>query len=155
MVDSTCPVPNCIDSQLSITANVIGILTFIGAVITAYLVASFQALSIGRELQEFCEDFESTAGQLSSCYKTLRSSELDELADRDTLENLMQLLHRARDQLKEMDKGIERIGIRRQYSKWKRLRTMVAGTALRDELNKSLKKAQQLLSEIQLCMIQL
>jgi hypothetical protein len=55
----------------------------------------------------------------------------------------------------QVEKTVKTIGIYSQYGKARRLKSIVAIKALKDSMDRLVKKAQRILSEIQLGMIQL
>jgi hypothetical protein len=158
MPTSTCPVPVCKDSRLTTAASIIGILTFVYGALAGILVAWLQAMTIENELRELLDSFESTVRQLATCDRKLHDfgyNFLPSRADDELLQQLADLMKRGHQTMEQMEKMVHRIGIFNRYSKMRRLRSIVAGKALKDTMDGLVKKAQRILSEVQLGMIQL
>jgi hypothetical protein len=154
---ATCPVPTCIDSRLTTAASVFGIMTFIYGVLAGLLVAWLQAMTLETDLKELMLSFESTGRQLSNCDRKLHyyhDLHRDKV-DREDAEPLMRLLDQGRKIIMEIEDKVHEVGIFRRYSRWRKLRSMITGKILKDDMTEKVRNAQRILSEIQLGMIQL
>jgi hypothetical protein len=158
MSTHTCPIPVCQDSQLATAASVIGIMTFVSAALAGILAAWLQAMKIRSELRELLSSFHSAVGQLTSCIRELEQDHgYREIsgANAELFDQLRILAKRGAETVDEIRSMVDRISDYDQYGRFRSLRSIVAGTALKDSMDEKVKKAQRILNELQLGMIQL
>ena len=70
-------------------------------------------------------------------------------------EPLIRLLDQGHEIMMEIGHKRKTVDIFRSYSRWRKLRSMIYGKVLKDDMTGKVKNAQRILSEIQLGMIQL
>jgi hypothetical protein len=159
MADSTCPKPDCIDSPLVSAASIMGIMTFIYAVLAGIFITYIQAMTTASELEDLTLSFESTQRQLEACRRKMGyfNEVLPKGATREELYHLYGILRRGEEIVDDPNtkKMLNKVSQYNHFNKSKRLRSMVAGKAMKDAMDGRLKAAQRVVSEVQLGLIQL
>jgi hypothetical protein len=132
-------------------------MTFIYGVLAGLLVAWLQAMTLETDLRELLQSHESTDRQLANCHRKLLSYQYlhQDKVEREDAEPLIRLLDQGHEIMMEIGHKRKTVDIFRSYSRWRKLRSMIYGKALKDDMTGKVKNAQRILSEIQLGMIQL
>jgi hypothetical protein len=152
--NSTCTVLSCRDSNLSTAGNIIGILTFIYAVIGGIYVRSKLITKLPPALSQLKEEVESTAMQAEKLHQRFQSYTVDS-PDDDNFRDLIILMERAKYHWMETRAGLDRLEVRRTCRGLDSLRNLLKGATEGGEVSSSLKRTQFLLKEVQLGMMQL
>jgi hypothetical protein len=132
-------------------------MTFIYGVLAGLSVAWLQVMTLETDLKELLLSFESTDRQLANCDRKLHEYHAlhRNKVEREDAEPLQWLLKQGHDIMVELRHKRGSVDIFRSYSRWRKLRSMIYGKVLKDDMTGKVKNAQRILSEIQLGMIQL
>jgi len=154
MSNSTCTVLSCQDSALSTAASVVGLLTFAGGVFVGLMVRSRLIKNSTAELHALMGDAESATRQIHRLRVRLEIYSTEQPDDRD-VDDLKQLMEQATRIVREIEYRMNSLKAYDHYSKWEATKLSMKGVVKQAELTGSVKKAQSLLRELQLGMMQL
>jgi hypothetical protein len=121
----------------------------VGLIIRARLIANSTA-----ELHVLMDDAESAAGQIHRLRVKFEIFSTEQPDDSD-VDDLEQLMERETRIGREIEYRIDRLKAYNRYSKWEAIKFSMKGVVKQAELTGLVKKAQSLLRELQLGMMQL